>query len=199
MKALLLLDFQNDFDAFGPLAVPQAAAILAKAQTALQDPQYSLRIASQNWIPAKHPLFAANHYFRYPKQVVEIQGHPQHLWPMYGVQDSFGADWMQGFPVEACDALLQKGLDTKIAPYSCFSEGCNWDLNAYLQQQQITELVLGGFLTEFSVAQTALDALQMGYTVTILTELCGAANLEGMEAGILTLQELATAGVQLHS
>ncbi len=197
MKALLLLDFQNDFGAFGALAVPQAPAIVERARILLQNEEFALRIASQNWIPAHHPFFAANHYFRYPKQIVPIDGQAQRLWPLYGIQESFSADWMPNFPTKQCDLLLQKGLLPTLAPYSCFSEGASLDLATYLEEHAITELVLGGFLTEFSVRATALDALRLGYRVSVVKSLCGAANLDSLEDGALVLKELEAAGVQL--
>ena len=196
MKALLLIDFQNDFGGFGTLATPSAALVLQQAQIYLQQ-EFTLRLASQNWIPANHPFFAANHYFRYPKQLVIINDQEERLWPIYGVQKSFGADWMDGFPVNQLDAVLQKGLDITIAPYSCFSPACNFDLHAYLSKHQIKELVLGGFLTEFSVAQTALDALELGYQVTVVSSLCAPANLDGEEDGTKALTALIKAGVTL--
>lgn len=197
MKALLLLDFQNDFGAFGSLATPSSATIVQKAQFYLQQQEFALRLASQNWIPAQHPIFAANHYFRYPKQVVSIEGKSQRLWPIYGVQQSFGADWMTDFPIQQLDAVLQKGLQLQVAPYSCFSSACSFDLHDYLSQHQITTLVLGGFLTEFAVSQTALDALKLGYEVTVVKSLCAAANLDSKEDGARALKSLAEAGVML--
>ncbi|MGH1338965.1 MAG: isochorismatase family protein [Aureispira sp.] len=196
MKALLLLDFQNDFGGFGTLAVPVAATVLQQAQTILQE-NFALRIASQNWIEANHPFFAANHYFRYPKQLVTIGEQEERLWPIYGVQESFGADWMDGFPVAQLDAVLQKGLDVDISPYSCFSPACSFDLHTYLLEHQITHLVLGGFLTEFSVQQTALDALKLGYQVTVVKSLCAAANLDSENDGTQALEALERAGVIL--
>lgn len=197
MKALLLIDFQNDFGGFGTLAQPNAAAILEATPLFLEKEKFALVIASQNWMPATHPIFAANHFFRYPKQLVPINGKEERLWPIYGVQESFGADWMAGFPVQQMDRVLQKGLEEKALPYSCFSPATNFDLQAYLQEQGIKELVLGGFLTEFAVAHTALDALELGYAVTVVKELCGAANLDGEEDGVIALKKLEKAGVQL--
>lgn len=197
MKALLLIDFQNDFGGFGTLAQPQAAAIVAATQLLLKEQDFDLVIASQNWMPATHPIFAANHYFRYPKQLVPINGKEERLWPIYGVQESFGADWMAGFPVEQVDKVLQKGLEEGILPYSCFSPATSFDLHNYLQTQGVQELVLGGFLTEFAVQHTALDALELGYQVRVIKELCGAANLDTVEDGAAALGLLEEAGVVL--
>lgn len=197
MNALLLLDFQHDFSAFGALSAPAAPSVLARALDLIQQQQFDLLVTSQNWLPATHPIFAANHYFRYPKQVVTIEGKEQRLWPMYGIQESFGADWMEGFPVEQIDVVVQKGLVPSVEPYSCFSPACSLDLHAYLQQKNITELVLGGFLLEFSVLQTALDALELGYNVSVVKSLCAAANLDGSEDEARAFDQLAAAGVLL--
>lgn len=196
MKALLLIDFQQDFSGFGALATAGADRVLQQAQHYLQQ-DFQLRIGSQNWIPATHTFFAANHYFRYPKQLVTIQEKEARLWPIYGVQESFGADWMMGFPVEQLDKTLQKGMDASLAPYSCFTPASNFDLHAYLSEHHISALVLGGFLTEFAVYHTALDALQLGYQVTVVKSLCAAANLEGDKDAEAVFDALEVAGVQL--
>lgn len=198
MKALLLIDFQNDFGGFGTLAQPHVGSILETTPLFLEKEKFALAIASQNWMPATHPIFAANHFFRYPKQLVPINGKEERLWPIYGVQESFGADWMAGFPVQQMDRVLQKGLEEQVLPYSCFSSATSFDLHTYLQENAIEELVLGGFLTEFAVAHTALDALELGYEVTLVKELCGAANLDSAEDGRAALEKLKKAGVQLQ-
>jgi nicotinamidase/pyrazinamidase len=196
MKALLLIDFQQDFSGFGALATANATMVLQEAQHYLQQ-DFDLCIGSQNWIPANHTFFAANHYFRYPKQIVTINKKEERLWPIYGVQESFGADWMMGFPVEQLDKVLQKGMDAQLAPYSCFSPASSFDLHAYLSENKISSLILGGFFTEFSVYHTALDALQLGYQVTVVKGLCAAANLDSDKDDEAIFDALEKAGVQL--
>ncbi|MFK7799188.1 MAG: isochorismatase family protein [Aureispira sp.] len=196
MKALLLIDFQHDFSSFGALAHAGAHSALQQAKHYLQQ-DFQLRIASQNWIPATHTFFAANHYFRYPKQLVTIHGKEERLWPIYGVQESFGADWMMGLPVEQLDKTLQKGMDANLAPYSCFTPAASFDLHAYLSEHNISTLVLGGFLTEFAVYHTALDALQLGYQVVVVKRLCAAANLDSDQDDEAIFKALETTGVQL--
>lgn len=196
MTALLLIDFQQDFSGFGVLAIANANTVLQQAQYYLQQ-DFRLRIGSQNWIPANHTFFAANHYFRYPKQIVTLHEKEERLWPIYGVQESFGADWMMGFPVEQLDVTLKKGMDAKLAPYSCFSSASSFDLHAYLTEHQISSLVLGGFLTEFAVYHTALDALQLGYHVTVVRSLCASANLDSEQDDEAVFDALEKAGVEL--
>ena len=196
MKALLLMDFQQDFSGFGALATSNANTVLQQAQHYLQQ-DFQLCIGSQNWIPANHTLFAANHYFRYPKQLVSIHEKEERLWPIYGVQESFGADWMMGFPVEQLDVTLQKGMNANLAPYSCFTPASNFDLHAYLSEHHISSLVLGGFLTEFAVYHTALDALQLSYQVTVVKSLCAAANLDSDKDSEAIFDALEKVGVQL--
>ncbi|MBZ4187262.1 isochorismatase family cysteine hydrolase [Niabella beijingensis] len=57
--------------------------------------------------------------------------------------------------------------------HSCFSSG---GFAEYLEQQQLKHLLLCGFLTEYCVKETALDALSKGYQVTLCPELIGSAD-----------------------
>jgi nicotinamidase/pyrazinamidase len=57
MKALILVDLQNDFVEGGALAVPNGREVVALAN-ALQH-KYELVVATQDWHPAEHKSFAA--------------------------------------------------------------------------------------------------------------------------------------------
>ncbi|MCF3107202.1 cysteine hydrolase [Niabella sp. CC-SYL272] len=57
--------------------------------------------------------------------------------------------------------------------HSCFSSK---DFSAHLQATQIDRLMLCGFLTEYCVKATALDALSRGFRVTVCPDLLGSAD-----------------------
>ena len=59
MKALILVDIQNDFLPGGALAVPDGDAVISVANQ-LQS-LFPLVVATQDWHPANHGSFAANH------------------------------------------------------------------------------------------------------------------------------------------
>src|SRR5688572_14647598 len=90
-RALLLIDLQNDFLPGGALAVPQGDEVIPLAN-ALQ-PQFDLIVATQDWHPADHGSFAANHVGKRPDEMIELAALPQILWPVHCVQGTAGADF----------------------------------------------------------------------------------------------------------
>ena len=70
--ALLLVDVQHDFLPGGALAVPQGDEILpiiASLQL-----MFDFIVATQDWHPAHHGSFAANHPGTQPGQQIDVEG-----------------------------------------------------------------------------------------------------------------------------
>ncbi|MEL6970149.1 MAG: isochorismatase family protein, partial [Bacteroidota bacterium] len=57
--ALILVDLQNDFCPLGALPVPEGDKVIPIANALL--PHFSTVVATQDWHPADHGSFAANH------------------------------------------------------------------------------------------------------------------------------------------
>src|SRR2546427_13223404 len=89
MKALVLVDIQNDFLPGGALAVPQGEEVIPVANQ-LQA-KFSLVAATQDWHPPDHGSFAANHPGKKGFERIELNGVPQTLWPVHCVQNTAGA------------------------------------------------------------------------------------------------------------
>src|SRR3989454_269830 len=90
MKALILVDIQNDFLPGGPLAVPDGDAVIPIANQ-IQG-AFPLVVATQDWHPANHGSFAVNHAGRKVFEQIELNGLPQTLWPVHCVQGTRGAE-----------------------------------------------------------------------------------------------------------
>src|SRR5256885_1076165 len=84
MKALILVDIQNDFLPGGALTVPEGDAVIPVANK-LQS-AFPLVVATQDWHPANHGSFAASHPGRKVFEQIELNGLPQTLWPVHCVQ-----------------------------------------------------------------------------------------------------------------
>ncbi len=84
MTALIIVDVQNDFCPGGALAVPDGDQIVPLINHI--QPRYDLVVATQDWHPADHGSFAANHPGRTPGEMIELAGLPQILWPVHCVQ-----------------------------------------------------------------------------------------------------------------
>jgi len=91
MKALILVDIQNDFLPGGPLGVPEGNAVVPVANRLI--PHFDLVVATQDWHPANHSSFATNHPGKQPGELMELNGLAQVLWPVHCVEDTWGAEF----------------------------------------------------------------------------------------------------------
>ena len=66
--------------------------------------RFDLVLATQDWHPANHGSFAANHPNRVPGEVIDLNGTMQVLWPVHCVQGSPGAD----FPPDSIQTASRK-------------------------------------------------------------------------------------------
>src|SRR3712207_2302183 len=99
MKALILVDIQNDFIPGGALAVPDGDKVVPVANRLMKE--FPLVIATQDWHPADHGSFAANHVGKKPGEMIELSGLPQILWPVHCVQNSKGAEFASSLDARA--------------------------------------------------------------------------------------------------
>lgn len=89
VKALILVDIQNDFLPGGALAVPEGNKEIPIANRLI--PQFDLVVATQDWHPAAYLSFASQHDGREIGDVITLEGLEQVLWPDHCVQESAGA------------------------------------------------------------------------------------------------------------
>src|SRR4051812_29896385 len=118
MKALILVDIQNDFVPGGALAVSDGDVIVPLVNC-LQ-PQFDLVVATQDWHPRNHGSFAVNHPGTRPFDEIELNGLRQTLWPVHCVQQTMGAEFVSGLDLNRVAKVFQKGTDVGIDSYSGF-------------------------------------------------------------------------------
>ncbi|MFB9862022.1 bifunctional nicotinamidase/pyrazinamidase [Rufibacter immobilis] len=180
MKALLLIDLQNDFLPGGALAVPQGDAVIPLAN-ALQ-PQFDLVVATQDWHPANHKSFASQHAGKKVFEVTQLHGLDQVLWPDHCVQGTAGAEFSAALAMHQVEAIFRKGTNPEIDSYSGFYDNGHLKSTAlaeYLRGRGITEVYLLGLAADFCVYFTALDALQEGFAVYYIEDATRAIDQEG--------------------
>ncbi len=192
MKALLIIDVQNDFLPKGALAVKDGEQIIPYINDIMGN--YELVVATQDWHPAEHGSFAMHHKDGEVGSLGELHGLPQILWPVHCVQNSEGAKLASALKVEAIDNIVYKGEDITVDSYSGFFDNGRRNqttLHEYLQSQTVTELHVVGLATDYCVKFTVLDALDLGYKVTLLTEGCRGVNLKAgdVDKAIIDMQE----------
>ncbi len=173
MKALILLDLQNDFMPGGPLAVPhadEAIPVANRVQSA-----FDLVVATQDWHPANHGSFAANHPGRRPGDIIELSGLRQILWPVHCVQGTLGAALVAELDVRRIARVIQKGTDPGIDSYSGFFDNGRRQATGlfdYLRENGIRELHVLGVATDYCVLFTVLDALKLGLKTHLIADGC---------------------------
>lgn len=178
MRALILVDIQNDFVPGGALAVPDGDAVVPVANALA--PRFSLVVASQDWHPADHGSFASAHPGTSPGGVVELGGVQQVLWPDHCVQNAPGASFHSALDVAVIDFVVRKGTDPGIDSYSAFFDnGHRKDtgLATFLERRCAEELVVLGLATDYCVKATVLDAIGLGFGVTVIADGCRAVDL----------------------
>ncbi len=149
-RALLIVDFQNDFTPGGALAVAHGDEIAERINALAASGDYDLVVATRDWHPPDHGSFAA-------------QGGP---WPVHCVADSPGAQLHPALDASRVDVIVDKGQDAATEGYSGF-EGT--DLARVLHDRGITQVTVVGLATDYCVKNTALDALREGFQVTVDT------------------------------
>jgi len=171
MNALIIVDMQNDFVEGGALAV-QGGKELVPLINKLQ-PRFDLVVATQDWHPANHGSFAANHPGRHPFDVIELGGLPQTLWPVHCVQNTPGADFVPGLERNRWAAVFQKGTDPEIDSYSgLFDNGKRraTGLGDFLKDRGVDQVYVLGLATDYCVQFTALDAASLGFETTLIED-----------------------------
>ncbi|MCP2045825.1 bifunctional nicotinamidase/pyrazinamidase [Pontibacter sp. HSC-36F09] len=183
MKALLLIDIQNDFLPGGALGVPEGDQIIPIVNQ-IQD-HFDLIVATQDWHPTDHKSFASNHEGKNPFETTELLGLPQVLWPDHCLQGTTGADLASALEVNKIEAIFRKGTNPEIDSYSGFYDNGrlkSTGLADYLRGKGVTQLYLAGLAADYCVYYSAKDALDEGFETFVLEDAVRAISSEGYEA-----------------
>lgn len=178
MKALILVDIQNDFLSGGALAVPDGDAVIPVANQ-LQA-VFPLVVATQDWHPANHGSFDTSHPGKKVFERIELNGLPQTLWPVHCVQNTKGADLADGLDRNRLKKIFPKGTDAGIDSYSgLFDNGHrkSTGLGEWLKAQGVTEVFVCGLATDYCVKFTTLHAAQMGFKTHLIEDASRGVNL----------------------
>jgi nicotinamidase/pyrazinamidase len=192
--ALLVIDIQYDFCPGGALAVADGDAIIPLVNRLAE--KFSTVVITQDWHPADHISFAANHPGAAPFDMMELPYGPQVLWPVHCVMGSAGAALHEGLDIPRANLIIRKGSNRQIDSYSAFLEAdrtTKTGLDGYLAARGITEVYLCGLATDYCVAWSAEDAAHFGLKATVIEDACRAIDLNGSLAAAWA--RLQTAGV----
>jgi nicotinamidase/pyrazinamidase len=173
MKALLVVDVQNDFCPGGTLAVPEGDKVVSVINQLMDS--FSLVIASKDW---------------HPKDTVHFK-----KWPPHCVQNTPGADFNPQLNASKIKKVFLKGTRNKDDGYSAF-EATSADLEDFLKKEKVTDLYVTGLATDYCVKASALDADKAGFETFVVEDAIAAVNVKPGD-GEKALREMAHAGITL--
>ncbi len=182
MKALIIVDVQNDFLPGGALEVKNGDRVLPVINR-LQE-KFDLVVATQDWHPADHRSFASAHPGKKVYDEILLNGLSQVLWPDHCVQQTDGSEFPRLLDTKKVEAIFRKGLDKNIDSYSGFFDNGKkkaTGMGDYLKGRGITEVYVGGLAGDFCVNFTAVDALELGFKSTIILDAAVPINDENFE------------------
>ena len=191
---LIIVDAQYGFMPGGGLAVADGDAVVPVINRIA--PRFAYVVLTQDWHPADHISFAANHPGRAPFETITLPYGEQVLWPTHCVQGTRDAALHDDLRVPQAQLIIRKGFHRDVDSYSAFMEAdrrTSTGLAAYLKARGISKLYLCGLATDYCVAWSALDARAAGFEATVIEDACRAIDLNGSLARAWA--DMAAAGV----
>jgi nicotinamidase-related amidase len=173
-EALLIVDFQNDFTPGGALGVDGGDEIAGRLNELAADARFEVVVATRDWHPADHGSFRE-------------QGG---IWPVHCVAGTEGAELHAGLDRSHVDLVVDKGQDPRAEGYSGFEATL---LEELLRARGVDHVTIGGIATDYCVKNTALDALRLGFGVTVDREAVRGVEVEAGDSEA-ALDEIRAAG-----
>ena len=182
MRALIIVDVQNDFCEGGSLAVSGGAALASAINDYLAgEPGYQHVVATQDF-----HIDPGDHFSDRPDY--------SSSWPPHCIAGSRGADFHPDLDTGRIEAVFRKGAHG--AAYSGFEgvDDSGTPLLEWLRQRGVDEVDIVGIATDYCVRLTAEDAVRAGLATRVLLDLTAAMAADSAAAA---LAEMRTAGVEL--
>jgi nicotinamidase/pyrazinamidase len=154
MKALLIIDVQNDFCPGGALGIKEGNKVVPVINNIID--KFDVVIASKDWHPADSIHFEK--------------------WPPHCLQNSHGADFNPDLKTEKIQEVFNKGTRNLDDGYSAF-EATNLNLEEYLKEKGMEQLYIAGLATDYCVKNTVLDACKLGIETYVVVDAVKAVNL----------------------
>lgn len=195
MKALLLVDIQNDFLPGGALEVEGGDQIIPLVNKIIE--KFELIIATQDWHPSDHKSFASQHEGKIPGDMIKLKDLDQVLWPDHCIQETAGAAFSKELNQNKIKKIFVKGIDTEIDSYSGFYDNGHLrstGLGDYLRDAKVEEIFIVGLATDYCVKFTALDSVTEGFKTYVIADATKAVNLkpDDYEAALVEMNQSGT-------
>ena len=181
MRALIVVDVQNDFCEGGSLAVAGGSAVAEAITALLAGPHgYDHVVATKDF-----HIDPGSHFSDHPDFV--------HSWPPHCVAGSTGAEFPASLDPAQFEAVFLKGART--AAYSGFEGICDGvELADWLVAHDVQAVDIAGIATDYCVRATALDAAAAGFDTRVLVDLTAGVAAESTADALAAMDD---AGVEL--
>ena len=159
MRALIIVDVQNDFCEGGSLAVAGGAAVARAISGRLAaDHGYAHVVATKDF-----HIDPGGHFSDHPDYATS--------WPPHCVADTVGAQFHPDLVTDTIEAVFYKGAHA--AAYSGFEGVADADtsLAGWLADRGVDAVDVVGIATDYCVRATAQDAARVGLATRVLVDL----------------------------
>ena len=187
--ALIVVDVQNDFaDPIGELGVAGGDRVVQAVNREIESARAAgaLVVATQDWHPEHTPHFARD----------------GGIWPVHCVAETWGADLHPELSLPDGAPRVRKGVNGEDG-YSGFTvrdpesgQTTSTELEALLRDAQVERVVVVGLATDYCVKATALDAVRLGFEVSVPSGAVAAVDLEPGDGG-RALEAMRAAGIEI--
>jgi len=194
MRALLIIDVQNDFCEGGSLAVAGGTSVVGSINALLAGDSRSGSAISEQGVRYDHVVATQDHHIDPGGHFSE---HPDYAssWPRHCVAGTPGADFHPDLHTADIEAVFRKGAYR--AAYSGFEGAADGvGLADWLRARGVDEVDIVGIATDYCVRATALDAARAGFGTRVLVDLTAGVSPDSTAAA---LAEMRGAGVELVS
>jgi nicotinamidase/pyrazinamidase len=183
MRALVIVDVQNDFCEGGSLAVAGGGAVAR----AISD---RLASSGHGW---QH-VAATRDYHIDPGDHFSAEPDFAGTWPPHCRAGTPGADFHPELDISRVEEVFSKGAHA--AAYSGFegTAASGQPLGRWLRERGITAVDVAGIATDYCVRATAADAVRAGFATRVLLDLSAGVDPTTTEEA---LSELRGLGVEL--
>ena len=195
MKALVIIDVQNDFLLNGSLEVPSGDDVIEPINDIISN--YTLVIATKDWHPLDHVSFASNHLGKNIGDIIKVNNIDQILWPEHCVQESRGSDFPTTLNFHTINKIIYKGTNSQIDSYSGFNDNgkiSSTGLSDYLKANKVKSIDYVGLVTEYCVKFTVFDSIKEGFKTRVILKGIKGINLEKSNKA---LEEMKLKGIDL--
>jgi nicotinamidase/pyrazinamidase len=158
MRALIIVDVQNDFCEGGSLGITGGTSVVRRINEYVAANDYAHVVATKDY-----HIDPGDHFSENPDYAAS--------WPRHCEVGTAGVDFHPDFDDSAVEAVFMKGHYS--AAYSAFEaiDDTGKSLPDWLRERGVDQIDVAGLATDYCVRATAADAVDAGFSARVLLDL----------------------------